>query len=276
MRIMTELAALATGFSGTLGVWAQDLGSGESLSFGAAHESFPSASTIKLPILYELFRQAEAGRVDLDALWSMRADDQVPGSGVLKDLTPGIRLPIRDLATLMMTISDNTASNLCLDVVGLEAVNQAMGGLGLSGLRLYNKLYRPQPDRPKNQAVPAQLGDLMARIVRHEVLTPHACEAMVGIMKKVQAPFARRFLPETVQLEKVAGEPELIIAAKYGMIVGSRNEVGAIWKGDRGYLYAVMTRDCKDERWVEENEGQILLGRAVAALHSHFLGGDPR
>lgn len=272
MNVMAELAALATGFSGTTGVWARDLTSGEAVSFGAADESFPSASTIKLAIFYELFRQAGEGRVDLDAFWPLTAADQVPGSGVLKDLTPGIALPIRDLATLMMTISDNTASNLCIDIVGLDSVNRAMDDLGLHGLRLYSKFFKPLPDRPRNQAVPAQLGALMAKIVRHEVLTLEACAVMIAIMKKVQGPFSRRFLPETVQLEKIEGEPELVVAAKYGMIIGCRHEVGAIWKGDRGYLYAVMTRDCTDERWVEENEGQLLLGKVIAVLHQHFLG----
>ncbi|MFZ5824662.1 MAG: serine hydrolase [Bacillota bacterium] len=273
MNIMAELAALATGFSGTMGVWAQDLNSGEGLSFGAAHESFPSASTIKLAILYELFRQAGEGRVDLDALWTMTAEDQVPGTGVLKDLSPGIRLPVRDLATLMMTISDNTASNLCIDVIGLDAVNAAMDDLGLHGLRLYNKFYKPQPDRPKNQATPAQLGSLMTKIVHHQVLTPEACEAMLGIMKRVQGPFARRFLPEVTQQPAPEGEPELIIAAKLGILVGCRHEVGAVWKGDRGYVYAIMTRDCKDERKMEDNEGHLLISRAVAVLHRHYLRG---
>lgn len=274
MNVMAELAALATGFSGTMGVWAQGLTSGESLSFGAADESFPSASTIKLAILYELFRQAAEGRVDLDAQRTMTAEDQVPGTGVLKDLTPGISLPVRDLATLMMTVSDNTASNLCIDVVGLDAVNAAMDDLGLHGLRLYNKFYKPQPDRPRNQATPAQLGALMARIVHHQVLTPEACDAMLGIMKRVQGPFARRFLPEITRQPVDEGEPELTVAAKLGILVGCRHEVGAVWKGDRGYIYAVMTRDCKDARKMEDNEGHLLVSRAVAVLHGHFFGGN--
>lgn len=272
MKVMVELAGLTAGFSGTMGVWARDLTSGETVSFGASQESFPSASTIKLAIFYELYRLAGEGKVDLDAPWPLKAEDQVPGSGVLKDLTPGIQLPVRDLATLMMTISDNTASNLCIDVVGLDAVNAAMDDLGLQGLRLYNKFFKPQPDRPRNQAVPSQLGRLLDMIIRHEVLTPEACEAMLATMKKVQLPFSLRFLPETTSLEKDRKEPGLVVAAKYGMITGCRHEVGAIWKGDRGYVYSVMTRDCQDERWVEENEGQMLLGRAVAALHRHFLG----
>lgn len=266
-----EMTRLEAGFSGRLGIWARDLQSGEILAFGAADEPFPSASTIKLAIFYELMRQAEEGRVDLGAPWPMQAADQVPGSGVLKDLSPGIRLPIRDLATLMMTISDNTASNLCIDVVGLEAVNQAMDRLGLPGIRLYNKFFRAQPDRPKNQAVPAQLGQLMDGILRQQVLSPAACQAILRTMKRVQGPFATRFLPEYTRLEKPEGEPEVEIAAKYGMITGCRHEVGAVLKGQRGYVYAIMTRDCRDERWVEENEGQLLVSQAAAQLHRHFL-----
>ncbi len=272
MNLLADLAALASGFSGTMGVWATDLQTGETVQFGAAYESFPSASTIKLAVLYELFRQVGTGKVDLAATWPMKAEDQVPGSGVLKDLQPGLQLPIYDLATLMMTISDNTASNLCIDIVGMDMVNQAMDDLGFSGIRLYNKFYKPHPDRPKNQAVPVQLGRLMQKIVQQEVLTPTACSSILEMMKKAQNLYSARFLPERIMLTRNDDVIEPILAAKYGAITGCRHEVGAVWKGGRGYVFSVMTRDCLDERWVEENEGQLLVGQTVAVLHQHFLG----
>lgn len=271
-NLTAELARLAAGFSGTLGLWAKGVHTDEIFHFGAWRDPFPSASTIKLAIHYELMRQAEAGRIDLDQSWPMSKQDQVPGSGVLKDLSPGIQLPIRDLATLMMTISDNTASNLCVDVVGLETINQSMDELGLQGLRLHNKFFRAQPGRPRNQATPADLGSLMDRIIRHQVLTPAACDEILRVMKQVQGPLARRFLPDFCHQPKQEAGPEPVIAAKYGSIDGSRHEVGAVWKGDRGFVYAIMTQNCEDLRWVEENEASLLVSRAAAALYGYYIG----
>lgn len=267
-----ELNRLAADFSGTLGLWARGIQSGEVIKVGAADESFPSASVIKLGILYELMRQAGEGRLSLDDLSTLTAEEKVPGCGVLRDLTPGIRLPLRDLASLMMTISDNTASNKCIDAVGLAHVNRAMDELGLPGLRLQFKFFHALPGHPVNSAVPSQLGTLLDRIIRHEVLTPAACDEMVAVMKQVQSPFSARYLPDASQYDRVPEGPSPIIAAKFGMITGCRHEVGAIWKGGRGFVYAIMTKDCKDERRIEDNEGLLLVGRAARVLYDHFIG----
>jgi beta-lactamase class A len=264
-----ELARLAESFSGTIGVWARSVQTGEVIQSGAAEEAFPSASTIKLAIFYEMMRQAGEGRLDLNEMRALRDEEKVPGCGVLRDLTPGIQLPLRDLATLMMTISDNTASNMCIDAVGIESVNRAMDDLGLPGLRLRFKFFRALPGHPVNSAVPAQLGRLMDMIVRHEVLTPASCDAMLAVMKRVQCPFAARYLPGGAQYDRSPDGP--VIAAKFGMITGCRHEVGAVWKGDRGFVYAVMTKACKDERPVEDNEGLLAVGRAVRILWDHFM-----
>ena len=267
-----ELNRLSAEFSGTLGLWARGIQSGELIKSGAADESFPSASVIKLAIYYEMMRQAGEGKLSLDDLSELTAEEKVPGCGVLRDLTPGIRLPLRDLASLMMTISDNTASNTCIDAVGIESINQTMADLGLPGLRQEFKFFHALPGHPVNSAVPTQLGTLMDRIVRHEVLTPAACDEMVAVMKQVQSPFAGRYLPGASQYDRVPEGPSPIIAAKFGMITGCRHEVGAIWKGDRGFVYAIMTKGCKDERPIEDNEGRLVLGRAARVLYDHYIG----
>lgn len=273
MSLYTDLAALAAPFSGRVGLWARSMATGEVVEFGAAHESFPSASVIKLPVLYEVLRQAAEGRFRLDEVRLLRDEDKVPGAGVLQDLSPCLAVPILDLATLMMTISDNTASNMCIDLVGIEAVQAAMAELGLPGLQLHNLFYKAVPGRPRNQAVPAELGMLMDRIVRHEVLDPAACEQMLGIMQRVQFPFIPRFLPELMRLEPApGGDPPVVVAAKSGAITGCRHEVAAVWKGDRGYVISVMTKDCRDPRFHEDNEGQLLVGQLAGAVHRYFLG----
>ncbi len=105
---------LAAEFSGTLGLWAKSLDTGEVLAYGS-EESFPPASTMKVPVLYEVFRQAGEGRFSLTDPLLLKADDVVGGSGILKDLTPGLTLPVRDLATLMIVYVIAMMSKGCTD-----------------------------------------------------------------------------------------------------------------------------------------------------------------
>jgi len=117
MAVQDDLRGLAAGFSGTLGVWALSLDTGEIIEWNPT-DTFPAASTIKVPILYEVYRQSGQGRFSLTDPQTLRAEDIVPGSGILKDLTPGLVLPVKDLATLMIIVSDNTATNMLIDLVG--------------------------------------------------------------------------------------------------------------------------------------------------------------
>jgi beta-lactamase class A len=273
MTLRTDLERIAGEFTGTVGLWARSISTGEVVAFGAAVESFPSASVIKLPVLYELFRQAGEGRFQLEDKRVLTDEDKVPGAGVLQTLQNGLPLQILDLATLMMTISDNTASNMCIDLVGIDSVRQTMAGLGLPGLQLHNKFYKAVPGRPGNQVVPDHLGQLMDRIVRHEVLTPEACEQILGIMKRVQNPMSPRFFPEQLRLEPAPeGELSVVLASKTGAIQGVRNEVGAVWKGDGGFVFAILSRGCRDLRYHVDNEGELVVGRLAAALHGYFVG----
>lgn len=263
MTLTAELQQIGESFSGKIGLWARSLVTGEVVTSGAAGETFPSASVIKLPVLYELFRQAGEGRFRLEETRVLTDGDKVPGAGVLQHLSPGLTLPIMDLAALMMIVSDNTASNMCIDLVGPEQVRRSMADLGLPGLQLHNRFYRAVPGGPVNQAVPEQLGQLLDRIVRAEVLTPEACSRILSIMKQVQNPMTPRYFPDD--------EPPAELAAKTGAIQGCRHEVAAIFKGGRGFVTAIMTRDCQDLRYHPDNEGELVVARLAAALYRYFL-----
>jgi beta-lactamase class A len=181
MSIYSEIEALSGKFSGSLGLWAHSVDTGETVAVNA-DISFPSASTIKLPVLYEVYRQAGEGRFSLSDPLTVKADDVVPGSGVLKDLGEGVTLTVRQMATLMIIVSDNTATNILIDLVGKEQVNAAMDGLGLRNTHLSNKLFKGPAGAPFNCASPADLGRLMLLIGDRQVLTPDSCADMMAIL----------------------------------------------------------------------------------------------
>ncbi|BDG60212.1 serine hydrolase [Caldinitratiruptor microaerophilus] len=274
MAITDDIRALAERFSGTLGVWAQSLDTGETVEWNA-EETFPAASTIKLPILYEVYKQAGEGRLDLAERLVLRAEDIVPGSGVLKDLTPGLALTVKDLATLMITVSDNTATNLLIDRVGREAVNDSMRELGLRGTHLDHKLFRAPEGAPPNRSTPADLGRLMRLIAARAVLTPAACGEMLDILGRQQyTEQITRRLPDYDGFVEPGREPAVRVASKSGAIRGTRNDVGLVEARGRRYVLALMTRGCRDLRFHPDNEASLLLADVSAALYRHFVTGS--
>jgi beta-lactamase class A len=122
-------------------VWlaAKNLKTGKSFDLRGA-EKVRTASTIKLPILVEVFAQAAEGKLKLDERLTLREADMVSGSGVLREFSPGIPLPLRDVARMMIVVSDNTATNMIIQRVTADAVNARMDRLGLPGTRSMRKV----------------------------------------------------------------------------------------------------------------------------------------
>jgi beta-lactamase class A len=273
MTTLDEIEHLAQSFSGVLGVWARSLDTGQTVERQGT-ESFPAASTIKLPILYEVFRQAADGRFALTDPLTLRAEDVVPGSGVLKDLTPGLTLPVRDLATLMIVVSDNTATNMLIDLVGLDAVNASAASLGLTGTRLAFKLFRAPQGPPRNVSTPADLGRLMFLIATHGVLAPRDCDEMLAILGRQHfTDLITRRIPEFDAFVEAGQTPSVTVASKSGSIRGTRNDVGLVTAHGRRYVIALMSRGCADPRFYQDNEAALLLPRVSAVVYRHFLGG---
>lgn len=271
-EVAETIGQLAAGFSDTLGVWAHSLTSGETVEWNA-QEVFPAASTIKLPILYEVYRRAGEGHLRLADMVTVQAEAIVGGSGILKDLTPGLRFSVRDLATLMIVVSDNTAANLLIDLVGMVAVNSSMQALGLRGTVLENKLMRaPAGSRP-SRSTPADLGRLLLLIAGHSVLTPASCEEMLGILQRQHHTdqITRRVTEYDGYLEQGV-EPIVRVASKSGAIRGTRNDVALVERKNLRYVIVLMSRECADRRFYVDNEASVLLADVSGFIDTHFRG----
>lgn len=270
---LAEARRLVEGFSGRAGYFIHDLRTGESAGLNP-RESFPTASMIKLPILVELFYQTADGRFGLDETRIVRAPDHVGGSGILRHLSPGLHLPLRDLAFLMMSISDNTATNLLIDLVGREAVNARMVELGCPGLVLRHKIdFTHAWAEADHLAVgtPEDFARLLERIWRKDILTESFCEEMLRMMAGVGAERAGRWLPiNPYAAEMVAHgyppEKTVQFAGKTGSLVGVRGQVAAVWNDDLAYVVAIMTDGSRDLSWGVDSEGSLFaaqLGRLL-------------
>ncbi len=263
-------------FAGTGGLLAKNLDSGEEIRVNADAET-ATASTIKVPILIELFRRIEAGDIDLEDRLPATADTRAPGSGILRDLTVGVELSIRDHATLMIVVSDNTSTNVLIDLLGIDAINRTMAGFGFARTRLRNRLDFPGIGRDaRNLAVttPADLAGIMEALATGAILSGESRETILEIMRRQHyLDLAPRYLPYNPYAEEL-GEPDngLRIANKTGGWAGMRADMALIeWPGAR-YAIGVVTEGDPDTRFWSENAGDIVIGRVSRLVFDHFGG----
>ena len=259
---------------GTLGVAASRLDGSDRVAF-QDEQAFPAASTIKVFILQTLLESVEAGRRRLDDRRVLTAGDQVTGSGILKSLSPGNSYSLLDLATLMIVVSDNTATNMLIEELGVEAVNASIVRHGWSATHLAGLLQRtedgePTPKSPSTTS-PRDLADVFRRLWQGELLGPELTERAKGIYARQQhTDQLGRFLPFDPYSTEM-GEATTSIASKGGAIRGVRNDAGIIDTGVTGYVLAIMTRDCHDLRFHPDNLGSIVVSEVSKALYGYFV-----
>ncbi|HEU0116221.1 MAG TPA: serine hydrolase [Thermomicrobiales bacterium] len=269
-------------FSGKIGLAATNLATGEWVEIDA-DRLYPTASVIKLAVLVEVFRQAAAGHIRLDDRIAMTAADRVAGSGVLKELAPGLAPTVRDLATAMIVLSDNTATNMLIDLLGgVEPINATTRDrLGLPKIVLHRRIDFGEigPDaRRFGESSPRDMARLAAAMARGEVVDAAASAAMLDILRRQQylnqVPRYLAFNPHADAL----GEPQTVwVGCKTGMTTGVRADAGVIHLPDGVEIaYCAMTEESADRAMTEEAEGEIangLIGRALAEYW--WPGGAP-
>jgi beta-lactamase class A len=240
----------AEGATGVIGVAVR--GSGGELFSRHGGRRFRAASTIKVPIMIEAYRQIERGALNLDDRRVLRAEDFVPGSGVLKNLHPGLALTLADLLSLMIAVSDNTATNLILDRTGLSAVNATMQSLGMTnsvlGRRILGRL--PAPGDPENWATPSDFALALQAIVDGQAASPESCAAILATLRQQE---------EIRRISRFLTGPDVQWGTKPGDLPGVINDVGFVSSGAGAVSIAVFTENLPDLDAAERAIGLIAL-----------------
>jgi beta-lactamase class A len=210
-----------------------------------AEEPFAAASTIKVAVLAALYEAAAEGRVRLDAPIRLRAEDQVTGSGVLQVLSPGIRLPLRDLAELMIVVSDNAATNMILERVGIDRVNALLARLGFRHSRMLRPLQViPAGVSGTNTVAAGEYADLFAALARGQVVSWEACRRMIATLKRQQLRDALPALLPDAEGPVLGALPRWELAHKTGGIRGHQHDGGLLYLPGGTVAVAVLTRGC--------------------------------
>jgi beta-lactamase class A len=264
----SRLMPIIEAHKGKVAVAVKHLGSGESFRYHG-DQVMPTASLCKFPVMIEAYRQAAAKQVDLDAFITLKKEDKVGGSGVLMyHFSDGSRFKLRDAVRLMIAYSDNTATNLVLDAIGIGATAATMEKMGYPNTKIHSKVFRRDtsvfPDRSKQYGLGSTTADEMVRLceaVHHKrILSPSACEEM---LEHLRACDDRDKLPKLLP-------PGTKIAFKTGSLSDTRTAAGIIECPAGPVAVCVLSYDNEDKRWVPDNAGNVLCAEVARAVYDHF------
>ena len=267
-----RIAPLAKAHQGKVAVAVKHLKTGEEYLLNA-DEAMPTASLIKLPIMVETYWQASEGKLKLEKALTLTEGDKVKGSGILTShFSVGATFPLRDAVRLMIAFSDNTATNLVLDQIEIPSTNARMEKLGFTNTKINAKVFKGSttsiaPERTKKFGLGSTTAREMIRLLEFiesgKVVSAEACQEMIAHLKACDdKEKMTRLLP--------AGT---VVAHKTGSVNACKTDAGIIYLKSGPVAVCVLTDENKDERWVADNAGQVLIAKVAKEVFDHFATG---
>jgi beta-lactamase class A len=266
--LAADLQPLIDAHHGRVAVAIKHLESGESFDC-RGDTPMPTASLIKLAVMIETYQQAAAGKVHLDDRVVLAEGDKVPGSGILTShFSPGATFSLRDAVRLMIVFSDNTATNLVLDRIGLAATSDRMAAWGYPNTKIHAKVFRREtsifPERSQEFGLGSTTANEMIGLLQElhsgSRIRDEDRAAMLEHLKHCDdADKFKRFLPAGVA-----------IAHKTGAVDRSRTDAGIIYTRRGPVALCVLTTDNEDTTWRVDNAGNVLCARIARAVWDYF------
>jgi len=255
-KLQEELRGVDQHLDGVMGLAVKDLTSGETF-FIHGDEIMPQASSIKIAVLANLYLQAQQGKLKLSDEYVVRKEDLVPGSDIMLGLTPGVtRLTLRDLATMMVAVSDNSATNVLIGRVGMENVNAMLESLGLHATRLRRQMMdlKAAAEGRENVSTPREMMTLLETIYRGKLLNQEMTADFIKMLSTHKDSSMLQGLPD-----------DAVAANKPGELEAVRNDSGIVLVKNRPYILCVMTAYLRDEK-----DGSAAIRRIAALTYSYF------
>jgi beta-lactamase class A len=268
-RLDEEIRGAVAGFQGRVCLYARNLDTGRSYGL-REDERVRTASTIKLPIMAATFAAVAGGRASFDEDLVLHDADKVSGTGVIRELSDGVRLRVRDLVHLMIVVSDNTATNLLLDRFSADWVNDQMDRLGLEQTRCLRKILRDDASPagvsragrlPGNQrfglgvSTPREMVLLLEKLEQGAVVSQSASREMIEILKRQQYKdgIGRRL-------------GNMTVASKSGALDHLRSDVGIVYSSGGRIAIAITCDDMPKVDYSADNSGSIFISDLTAML----------
>ena len=259
-RVRAEIAP----FKGKVLLFAKNLDTGETYSYNG-DERVRTASTIKVAVMIEAFARVAEGRAKWTDELVLTKAARYGGSGVLPELSDGLRLTFRDCVNLMMLVSDNTATNMVLDYLSTDAVNARMNSLGFKDTRIMRRIGSggeskegKEPDNKRfglGATTPHEMAQILEKLDRGEIVSKAASKEMIDLMKREQARYA---IGRTI--------PDVPMASKYGALDRLRSCVAIVYSKRGKIAITITVDDMPEVNWSVDNPGYLLMSRLSAAL----------
>ena len=264
-----KIEALAAQHHGKLTLYALNLKTGTNVAI-SADTPVPTASVIKLPILVEAMEQVKAGKHKLSDKITLQKDDVVQGSGILQFFDMPLCITLKDALTFMIVESDNTATNLVIDQVGIKNVNDRIASMGLKDTYLYKKVFKPAvgpmpADQKKfglGKTTAKEMGEIMESIVRCDLKEQALCDAMLYMLRNQQY---RNLVPHYIETSDTS-EGLSLIANKTGSLDEVRNDVAAVYSKNGPIIISAFTYDNQDKSWNNDNAAEMLVARVAKLI----------
>lgn len=266
-EIETAAQQLIDEFEGEAAFLAYNLQTGAEVGY-RADAVMPTASTIKLLVLAEIARQAGAGLIDIKQMLPLQPEDTTGGSGILKDLSPDVMLSVRDIATLMIALSDNIATNALIRLAGRERIEQSGREWGMTATTLKSGDWPERNARQYASSTPKDIVQLLRLVATDTLVSPEASALVRDILVTQQYhDQIGRYLPFG-QYQRVGAvhQGQVVIRSKSGFMTDGngavRVDAGIIEiDGEQRYVLCLMNEGHPELAFNSEHPGAILNGR---------------
>ena len=276
----TQLQALTEAHHGHVTLYAHDLNSGKMVAINAG-TPVPTASVIKLAVLFEALKQIQEGKAHFDEKLTLTKSNQVEGSGVLMFFDVPQALTLKDVLTMMVIVSDNTATNLAIDRLGLKNIDDRIQWLGLKDTWLYKKVSMPgvgpmpadQKQFGLGKTTAREMANVMERLATCNLNAPgntakptaqdeQLCAAAIHMLKNQ---FYRNSIPRYLEtIDTTEGESK--IANKTGALDEVRNDVGVVFARNGPVVISEFTYGNHDKSWTPDNDAEVLLAKPAKII----------
>lgn len=270
-RIAAELAS----YDGEMSVYVDDL-KGNVITIGA-DEKFETASSVKTYILATLFHQAELHKADLDEMIPYKEEHFINGSGVIQNLSFGTSFKVRDVAMLMIIISDNTATNMMIDYLGIDTINAYIQELGCKDTVLHNPIDFEKYDK-LGTTTPRDYASMFIRLAKGELVSRTASEQMLDILKRQHYnSMLTKYFPQYLLDSEDTGEEELIyVASKSGSMDAVRCDGGIVHTPYGDYVIAIFSKNFHDPVYHDEHSAQVYGAKVSRLIFDQYLALEGR
>jgi beta-lactamase class A len=267
--LQKQLEEMAAKHQGKVALYAKNVKTGATIAINA-DTPVQTASVIKLPLMVEAFHQVKAGKIKLSDPIELTKENQVPGSGVLAFMQPGLKLQLEDAISLMMMLSDNTATNMVIDAVGLKPTNEWLASKGLKNTYFYKKVYKkaegPMPPDQKQfglgKTTAREMAQVIESVLNCEVGDKALCDKMLHIMRNQQY---RNMVPRFLETSDTS-EEESGVADKIGALDAVRADVAIVFTKQGPIVISAFTYENQDKSWTPENQPEILIGKMAKVI----------